>query len=80
MQRPISSVQRLFVGRTDSRLRSVTIFSLGWRVFQRNATYLVELDANEREAIGQRARERVLAQHTAMHRAAELESYALELL
>jgi spore maturation protein CgeB len=43
-------------------------------------TYLVELGANEREAIGQRARRRVLAQHTAMHRAAELESYALELL
>jgi len=43
-------------------------------------TYLVDLGVNEREAIGQRARDRVLAQHTAIHRAAELESYALELL
>jgi spore maturation protein CgeB len=34
----------------------------------------------ERLAIGARARARVLAEHTAAHRAAELETYALELL
>jgi spore maturation protein CgeB len=34
----------------------------------------------ERRAVGDRARIRVLAQHTAAHRAAELEEYALQLL
>lgn len=34
----------------------------------------------ERTAVGERARKRVLAGHTAAHRAAELEGYALELL
>lgn len=34
----------------------------------------------ERRALGDRARIRVLAQHTAAHRAAELEEYALQLL
>jgi spore maturation protein CgeB len=34
----------------------------------------------ERRALGQRARSRVLAEHTAAHRAAELEGYALHLL
>jgi spore maturation protein CgeB len=42
--------------------------------------YLQETTNEERRAIGQRARERVLAEHTAAHRAAELEEYALELL
>jgi hypothetical protein len=32
----------------------------------------------ERLAIGERARDRVLAGHTAAHRAAELESYVME--
>ncbi|MFL5612039.1 MAG: glycosyltransferase [Gemmatimonadaceae bacterium] len=36
---------------------------------------LCELDEAERAAIGQRARARVLAAHTAAHRAAELEQY-----
>ena len=37
--------------------------------------YLHEIDETERVAIGQRARARVLARHTAAHRAAELERY-----
>jgi spore maturation protein CgeB len=37
--------------------------------------YLREIDEGERVAIGRRARERVLARHTAAHRAAELECY-----
>jgi spore maturation protein CgeB len=39
--------------------------------------YLREIPADERRAIGERARARVLAQHTAAHRAAELEGYLL---
>lgn len=42
--------------------------------------YLREVPEAERLAIGRRARERVLAGHTAAHRAAELERYAQELL
>jgi spore maturation protein CgeB len=41
---------------------------------------LRDMGEPERRAIGARARERVLAEHTAAHRAAELEGYALELL
>lgn len=37
--------------------------------------YLRKLDERERRAIGARARERVLHEHTAAHRARELESY-----
>jgi spore maturation protein CgeB len=39
-----------------------------------------DLPESDRRAIGSRALQRVLAQHTAAHRAAELEGYALELL
>jgi spore maturation protein CgeB len=42
--------------------------------------YLRELDEAERQALGHRARRRVLAGHTAAHRAAELEAHALRLL
>ncbi|HEU4752799.1 MAG TPA: glycosyltransferase, partial [Armatimonadota bacterium] len=42
--------------------------------------YLREIPEAERRAIGQRARDRVLAAHTAAHRAAELERYAREAL
>jgi spore maturation protein CgeB len=42
--------------------------------------YLNELPEDERVAIGERARKRVLAEHTAAHRAIELERYARELL
>jgi spore maturation protein CgeB len=41
-------------------------------------TYLHDVPDEEREAIGQRARQRVLAGHTAAHRAQELESFARE--
>jgi spore maturation protein CgeB len=42
--------------------------------------YLHDLPETDRRALGERARARVLAEHTAAHRAAELEGYALELL
>lgn len=41
--------------------------------------YLQEMSDEERCAIGERARARVLAEHTADHRAEELESYVMEL-
>jgi spore maturation protein CgeB len=41
--------------------------------------YLRDTPEAERRAIGARARARVLAAHTAAHRAAELEEYALAL-
>ena len=41
-------------------------------------TYLHDVDEEERRDIGRRGRERVLARHTAEHRAGELESYALD--
>jgi len=42
--------------------------------------YLQQMPDEQRRAIGARARRRVLAAHTADHRAAELESYAYEAL
>jgi spore maturation protein CgeB len=42
--------------------------------------YLREICNTERKAIGSRARKKVLSQHTAAHRAQELESYAAELI
>lgn len=42
--------------------------------------YLEEISELDRRRIGYRARERVLAKHTARHRAAELENYVLEIL
>jgi spore maturation protein CgeB len=42
--------------------------------------YLRELPEAERVFVGQRARERVLAEHTSRHRAAELLGYTFELL
>lgn len=62
-----------------------TIFSLGeeiltvrngWEVLQ----YLRDVPEEERRALGERARKRVLAEHTAAHRAEELEGHALRLL
>lgn len=41
-------------------------------------TYLTELSPDEREAIAARARLRVLCDHTAAHRAAELDAYVCE--
>ena len=40
--------------------------------------YLKEISENERRAIGERARRRVLASHTSEQRALELESYVGE--
>jgi spore maturation protein CgeB len=42
--------------------------------------YLKEIPERDRRRIGARARERVLARHTARHRALELEGYAFEVL
>jgi spore maturation protein CgeB len=42
--------------------------------------YLEEISELDRRRIAYRARERVLAKHTSRHRAAELESYAFEIL
>jgi spore maturation protein CgeB len=42
--------------------------------------YLQDVPERERRALGERARKRVLAEHTAAHRARELEGYALSLL
>ncbi len=42
--------------------------------------YLREIPEHERRALGQRARRRVLHEHTAAHRAEELEGHALRLL
>ncbi len=42
--------------------------------------HLRDIPESERRSIGNRGRARVLAEHTAAHRAAELEGYALELL
>jgi spore maturation protein CgeB len=41
---------------------------------------LREVDDDERRAMGERARRRVLAEHTAAHRAEQLEGYVLEVL
>jgi spore maturation protein CgeB len=42
--------------------------------------YLRDVPEHERRALGERARQRVLHEHTAAHRAEELEGYALRLL
>lgn len=61
----------LFQPATEILVAQSTNDVLGW---------IRDLPDPERIAIGARARARVLAQHTAAHRAAELEGYALELL
>ena len=62
-----------------------TIFTVGEEILVAEGTddvlrILRETDEGERKRIGQRARARVLAAHTAAHRAAELVSYATERL
>jgi spore maturation protein CgeB len=47
---------------------------------QETVHYLTEITPQARAAMGARARERILAEHTASHRAAELEEYAAKLL
>jgi spore maturation protein CgeB len=49
------------------------------RTPEETLTYLRELPEAERVGIGKRAQHRVLVEHTAAHRAAELEQYILEL-
>ncbi len=43
-------------------------------------SWMKDLPEDERRTIGLRARDRVLAEHTAAHRAAELEQFALEVI
>jgi spore maturation protein CgeB len=62
-----------------------TLFEPGREVLiarsaQETLAYLREMTETERQAVGARARGRVLARYTAAHRAAELEGYAVALL
>jgi spore maturation protein CgeB len=70
---------------SDSWAGLETIFSLGEEILTvRNCgevlQYLRDVPEEERRALGERARKRVLAEHTAAHRAEELEGHALHLL
>jgi spore maturation protein CgeB len=61
-----------------------TVFELGIEIFVSSSgaetlEYLRDLPEAERVAAGERARQKILAAHTASHRAAELVSYAYEL-
>ncbi len=61
-----------------------TFFRVGKEVLvarsaQDMLSYLLEMSGEERRRIGENARQRVMAEHTAAHRAAELESYLFEL-
>jgi spore maturation protein CgeB len=61
------------------------IFKIGSEILisrspQETTNYLLHMAEEERAAIGERARARVLASHTAAHRAAQLEALALDLL
>lgn len=60
-----------------------TIFEAGTEIILAETTEdvltaLAETGEQERDAIGQRARKRILAEHTAAHRAAELEAHLRE--
>src|ERR1044071_4913922 len=60
-----------------------TFFEIGKEILISSSTeevlvYLREISENERRAIGDRARRRVLASHTSDHRALELENYVAE--
>ena len=62
-----------------------TFFTLGAEILVARTTedvlrWIREIPDDERTAIGARARERVLAEHTAAHRAGELESYVAEVI
>jgi spore maturation protein CgeB len=62
-----------------------TIFEIGKEILIADSPdevlrYLREMPETERRAIGQNARTRILAEHTAAHRAAQLEQYVLELI
>ena len=60
-----------------------TIFEPGKEILltssaEETANYLTNISDEERKAIGERARQKVLAMHTAEHRATELENYIKE--
>jgi spore maturation protein CgeB len=62
-----------------------TIFTPGLEILIAHTSeealqFVREIPEDERRSIGERARQRVLLEHTARHRAMELESYARELL
>ncbi len=62
-----------------------SFFSIGDEILVARSTeevlsLVLDLPESERLAVGTRARARVLAEHTAAHRAAELECYSYELL
>ncbi len=62
-----------------------SFFELGSEILVSNCAadtlrYLRQLPDDERLAVGARARQRVLSAHTAAHRAAELEQYAIAIL
>jgi spore maturation protein CgeB len=70
---------------TDSWPGLESFFKLGEEILPVKAPgevlqYLRDIPEKERRALGQRARKRVLAEHTAAHRAEELEGYALSLM
>jgi spore maturation protein CgeB len=61
-----------------------TFFGIGREILvartaEDTLSFLREMSDEERRRIGERARARVLAEHTAAHRAAELEGYVTEL-
>jgi spore maturation protein CgeB len=55
-----------------------SIFSVGREILVGDTAAALALDDEQLAAIGRRARERVLAEHTAEHRAAELEQHVRE--
>ena len=60
-----------------------TIFSIGEEILVARSTrealrYLREMKECERRAVGERAMKRILRDHTAQRRAAQLESYVLK--
>jgi spore maturation protein CgeB len=62
-----------------------TIFAIGREILVANTSeqafgYIKDIPENERAAIGKAAQRAILAKHTAAHRAAELEQYAMELI
>jgi spore maturation protein CgeB len=62
-----------------------TFFDLGSEILTASSSdrvlrYLTEISETDRRAIGERARERVLSEHTAERRAIELEGYVAEVM
>jgi spore maturation protein CgeB len=62
-----------------------TLFTPGREILLADAAtevleFLVEMPESERLALGERARQRVLAEHTSAHRARELEGHVAQLL